>query len=519
MKNALLTLAAIVMIIIANQKVFSQPTVEVFATGFINPIGIDIDANGNLWVAEQGTGSGNTSKISVVIPNGQVYPFLIDLPSSMPAFEPTGAQDVFLDIDGKVLIAQSKNPAVDTLEERILIVDPAGWIPGDPPLNRSNIQGKIQIGASLSDSNPYKIEVGPNNDWFVIDAGGNCIFRRERSSGTISVFSTFSPVGQSEAVPTGLVYTGSNFYVSILTGLPIPIGAAKVYNVDLSGNKTIYSDGLTALVDVAVNPVDNAVYAIQHGEMGPPWINNKGRLFRIQNGVVDTLLSGMPRPAGMVFAPNGDLFITTLQNDNVLKISNLSVLPVELTSFSANVSDAKVTLEWSTATELNNNGFEVQRKYVSGEFAAIGFIRGAGTSTDQNNYSFTDKDLAAGKYSYRLKQIDYDGKYEFSKTIEVDVRPLDNFTLEQNYPNPFNPSTSIRYTISSVIASGAKQSQLVTLKVYDILGNEVATLVNEEKPAGSYEVKFDATGLSSGIYFYKLQAGTFTETKKMTMIK
>jgi hypothetical protein len=430
MKNVLLTLAAIVIVIIANQKVFSQPTVEVFATGFVNPIGIDIDSNGNLWVAEQGTGSGNTSKISVVTPNGQVYPFLIDLPSSIPAFEPTGAQDVFLDIDGKVLIAQSKNPGVDTLEERILVVDPAGWVPGNPPLNRSNIEAKIRIGATLSDSNPYKIEVGPNDDWFVIDAGGNCIFRRERSSGAISTFSTFSPVGQSDAVPTGLVYNGTNFYVSILTGLPIPIGAAKVYNVDLSGSKTIYQDGLTALVDVAINPVDNAVYAIQHGEMGPPWINSKGRLFRIQNGVVDTLLSEMPRPAGMVFNSNGDLFITTLQDDNVLKISNLPV------------------------------GVEDENVFVA-----------------------------------------------------------DDFSLEQNYPNPFNPSTTIRYTISSVIASATKQSQMVTLKVYDVIGNEVSTLVNEEKSAGSYEVKFNASELSSGIYFYKLQAGSLIETKKMILLR
>ena len=95
----------------------------------------------------------------------------------------------------------------------------------------------------------------------------------------------------------------------------------------------------------------------------------------------------------------------------------------------------------------------------------------------------------------------------------------DDFSLEQNYPNPFNPSTSIRFNISSVIASETKQSQFVSLKVYDVLGNEVATLVNEEKPAGSYEVKFDAAGLSSGIYFYKLQAGSFIATKKMLLLR
>jgi hypothetical protein len=430
MKNFVRALIAISIILFASQSAFSQPTVEVYATGFVNPIGIEIDAVGNLWVAEQGTGSGNTSKISVVTPNGQVYPFLIDLPSSAPSFEPIGAQDVFIDIDGKILIAQGAHTGGDTLTEKILVVNPAGWNPGDPALNRSSIEAKFTTGAMFSDTNPYKIEVGPDTDWFIVDAGGNAIVRRKRITGEINLFSSFSPIGQSEAVPTSLVYTGTNFYVTILTGLPIPIGAAKVYDMDLSGSKTIYQDGLTALVDIAINPIDDAIYAIQHGEMGPPWINSKGRLFRIQNGVIDTLISEMPRPAGMVFAPNGDLFITSLQDDNVLKISNLPV------------------------------GVE-----------------------DENNFTPS------------------------------------GFTLEQNYPNPFNPSTTIRYSIPTVIASETKQSQFVSLKVYDVLGNEVATLVDEEKPAGSYEVKFDAAGLSSGIYFYKLRAGSLVETKKMILLR
>jgi len=430
MKNALLILAAIVMIIIANQKVFSQPTVEVFATGFVNPIGIDIDANGNLWVAEQGTGSGNTAKVSMVLPGGQVFPFLINLPSSAPAFEPIGATDVSFDIDGKLLVVQGQNNLGDTLGSRILFVDKASWTPGDNPYDRSNIQSTIKLNNIQSGGNPYNITIGPNNDLYIVDAYYNNVIKWQRNGGALNVFSTFAPIGQSEAVPTCIIYNDTSFFVGNLVGLPVPIGAARIYNVDLAGNNSVYQGGLTAIVDIAINPIDHSLYALQHAEFGPPWLNNKGRVFRIHNGIVDTLLSALPRPAGMVFAPNGDLFITTLQNDNVLKISNLPV------------------------------GVE-----------------------DENNFV------------------------------------ADDFFLQQNYPNPFNPSTSIRYTISSVIASGAKQSQFVTLKVYDVLGNEVATLVNEEKPAGSYKVKFDAAGLSSGIYFYKLQAGTFTETKKMTLIK
>jgi hypothetical protein len=109
--------------------------------------------------------------------------------------------------------------------------------------------------------------------------------------------------------------------------------------------------------------------------------------------------------------------------------------------------------------------------------------------------------------------------YTIPVHISDDSEPVYTFSLEQNYPNPFNPSTKIHYTIPSGITNGAKQSQLVTFKIYDVLGNKISTLVNEEKPAGSYEIEFDATGLSSGIYFYKLQAGSFVETKKMILLK
>ena len=204
-------------------------------------------------------------------------------------------------------------------------------------------------------------------------------------------------------------------------------------------------------------------------------------------------------------------------------------LPVELTSFTASVLESKVILNWQTATEVNNYGFEVERtsprpSLYEGEggeagrgWEKIGFVQGHGNSNSVKEYSFTDKPNGGTKFKYRLKQIDNDGKYEYSKEIEIDLGMPNEFSLSQNYPNPFNPSTTIRYSIPNVIASEAKQS--VVLKVYDILGNVVATLVNENKAAGNYEVKYDASNLSSGIYFYKLQSGSFVQTKKFILIK
>jgi hypothetical protein len=147
----------------------------------------------------------------------------------------------------------------------------------------------------------------------------------------------------------------------------------------------------------------------------------------------------------------------------------------------------------------------------------VGFVAGRGNTTEQSQYSFDDKNLSAGKYLYRLKQIDFDGSFEyFNLSPEVSIEAPQNFALEQNYPNPFNPSTKIKYSVTPNVNG---QMSNVVLKIYDAIGNEVATLVNENKPAGTYEIAFDASNLSSGIYLYKLQAGSFAETKKMLLMK
>ncbi len=203
-------------------------------------------------------------------------------------------------------------------------------------------------------------------------------------------------------------------------------------------------------------------------------------------------------------------------NGIILHTTNGGVVPVELTSFTASANGKDVTLSWSTVTELNNQGFEVQRKFGSNDFVTVGSVKGHGTATSPNNYTYVDKLMNAGKYFYRLKQIDYGGKYEYSQTVEVNWSPLTTYKLEQNYPNPFNPTTRIHYSIPSNVKS---EMSNVTLKVYDVLGNEMATLVNEEKDAGNYEVEWNAEKLSSGVYFYQLKAGSFIDTRKMILLR
>ena len=190
-------------------------------------------------------------------------------------------------------------------------------------------------------------------------------------------------------------------------------------------------------------------------------------------------------------------------------------IPVELTSFTASVVEGNVVLNWITATELNNSGFEIERQKTkdekSEEWESIGFVNGNGTSTSVHSYSFVDKNTNEGKSYYRLKQIDFDGSFDYSKTVEVDLSLPTIFSLEQNYPNPFNPTTKISW--QSPIAGHQ------TLIIYDLLGNEVAKLVDEFRSAGTYEIDFNASKLSSGVYFYELQTGEFVTTKKMILIR
>ncbi|MCK9409145.1 MAG: T9SS type A sorting domain-containing protein [Bacteroidetes bacterium] len=217
---------------------------------------------------------------------------------------------------------------------------------------------------------------------------------------------------------------------------------------------------------------------------------------------------------------NNKLFVADLNNNRVLGFTAGTALPVELTSFAAALKNNVVELQWSTATEENNYGFEIERKPLptpplKGEgtkgWGQVGFVEGSGTTNAPKQYSFSDKNIFAGKYSYRLKQIDHDGKFEYSKTVEATAAEVNSFGLEQNYPNPFNPTTVIAYQLPI--------TNRITLKVYDVIGREVATLVNEIKEAGYYSATFNASKLSSGVYFARLQSGNVVQMKKLLLVK
>ncbi len=198
-----------------------------------------------------------------------------------------------------------------------------------------------------------------------------------------------------------------------------------------------------------------------------------------------------------------------------VSIAYTGPIPVEFTTFAANVAGEKIELTWETATETNNKGFEVERSSDDVSFTSIGFTDGNGTSAEAHSYSFVDHHATSGTYYYRLKQVDFDGTYAYSNTVEVDFVPTE-FSLGQNYPNPFNPTTKIKFALPVA----AK----VSVKVYNVVGQQVAELVNGQFEIGLHETEFDASKFSSGVYFYSIEAAgvdgqSFGTTKKMMLMK
>jgi photosystem II stability/assembly factor-like uncharacterized protein len=200
------------------------------------------------------------------------------------------------------------------------------------------------------------------------------------------------------------------------------------------------------------------------------------------------------------------------ENGTILKTVN-SGIPVELISFSAEIENNLVKLSWITATENNNLGFEVERK-IKNDWKKLAFIRGNGTTTMQQYYSYSDNISSSQgeiKIFYRLKQIDFNGSYKYLNEISVDLELTSIFNLEQNFPNPFNPTTTIKYSVG--------QNGFVTLKIFDVLGKEVATIVNSHKEAGSYKIEFDGNKLTNGIYYYMLKSNDLFSIKKFVLMK
>ena len=323
--------------------------------------------------------------------------------------------------------------------------------------------------------------------------------------------------------PFDIIFRTSDCLVSAST-------SDALHRYDLNGN---YLDDLVSTViqfpqQIFEMPNGNLIVAGFSPPSGLYFYSPTGTNYKTLS-VVTGVRSAYLLPNGNILTTNGTgimeidstsgaLIRTVVSGANYQYISlyDYNTIPVELTSFSANVISNYVELSWTTATETNNQGFEIERSADNISFANIGYVPGFGTTTETKSYSFTDQSVNSGTYYYRLKQIDFDGSFSYSGVAEVDVALPTEFTLEQNYPNPFNPSTTIQFSLPV--------DAQVTISIYNLVGEKVAEAVSGNFTAGLNKVTFNASQLTSGVYFYRLDANgingkTFSDVRKMSLLK
>ena len=289
--------------------------------------------------------------------------------------------------------------------------------------------------------------------------------------------------------------------------------AGYIYkSTDNGDNWNITGFTYGGVFNLAINSKDHILAVTfkglyQSSDGGDNWIN-----------LGDSVLTGYNSAyyVSAVSVNSKDRIFVGTNASGVFRSIDSSDVPVELLSLNGSVINNKVNLKWNTATEINNKGFEIQRKISDANekessWNSIGFVDGKGTTTERNTYSFIDKSVSSGKYLYRLKQIDFDGTFTYSKEIEINFSAPLTFSLSQNYPNPFNPTTTIKYTLP--------EESNVKLTLINSLGEKVMDLVNGKVNSGNHEVKLNGSNLASGIYFYRLQTEKYTSVKKLILLK
>jgi photosystem II stability/assembly factor-like uncharacterized protein len=319
-------------------------------------------------------------------------------------------------------------------------------------------------------------------------------------------------VGSSSYDLRGVWFTGST------TGWAVSTGPAIFYTSDGS-NWNLLSTGTSAittpLYSVSFFDADNgivvgkdgAIYSTTNGSNGTSstW-SSQTTSTNTNYKLYDIAIASSTTEAAVGYDGTNGL----------VEYNTNAGLPVELTSFSASVLNNSVKLSWKTATEVSNYGFVVERSSANSGWQKIGFVAGSGNSNSPKEYSFTDNPSGGTSFSYRLKQVDVDGAFKYYDGVTVNLTASTKPQLLQNSPNPFNPSTNIKFYIPN--------TSDVTIKIYDILGREVNTLINQQTTAGYHLVYWngkDSRGeaVSSGVYIYRLTAGNFSETKKMNLLK
>ena len=346
-----------------------------------------------------------------------------------------------------------------------------------------------------SNSAPCDIEVFPDTSIILVGDNGTGIFRSTNYG--VNWTQTYSTSGEIPTIAIDFQNPGVA-WATKWSG-----GGGLLKSTDYGATWTsIPAFAGQNMWGVHTNPLDgNEVYTGCYS-CGTTW--------KTKNGGALWQTVSIPSTNYQLFIADS-MTVFSAQGNGLYKLDSPFFIPVELTSFSASIVGSNVSLKWSTASELNNSGFEIESSNNNIDFVKIGFVPGFGTTSEAKIYSFNISAIPSQKTYYRLKQIDFDGTYEFSSSVEVEgVLPME-FALEQNYPNPFNPSTIITFALP--VQSNVK------ISIYNLIGQKISELINNQYSAGKHSVEFSAADLSSGIYFYKIEAGSFSAIKKMQLMK
>ncbi|OWY22373.1 ScyD/ScyE family protein [Sphingobacteriales bacterium UPWRP_1] len=493
--------------------VWSQPlTLSTFASGLNGPIGITADTNGNLWVAEVGTGN-NDGQISILTPNGNKHPFLVGLPSVYveETGEVVGPWHVYL-LPGNTVAMVIGGQAGTDFGASVVYASSFGFLPGDAPLTTANITyvdhiGDYIYGIGYTDSNPYAAEWDNDGNMYVADAGANAIVRVDANTGDYSIFATFPdfpnpvPVGPPfvNVVPTSILAApdGSGFYVSSLTGFPFLPGAASIFHVDWDGTVTTLYAGLTTITSMAINPINGNLMVTQLGEFSLDIFNflpNSSQLLEIEpDGTVTPVVGLLNSLTGVAFV-GPDIYLSSIFMGEVYSLAEQLPLPVTLSSFTGKALQNGNLIQWTTASETNCAYFTLQFAPDAQHFTTIATLNGAGTVSVSKNYSFTHLAPVSGNNYYRLIQTDFNGQTHVLKTINIHRNQTET-----------NLHLTVQNNMLYASLAGFSSDQPVIARIYDLNGRLLQQQTIYAENTGTLALDLPA-GLHKGLYLLQLNA-------------
>ena len=512
-----------------------------FVTGLRFPIGVTTDAAGRVWVAEQGSGpAANDGRISVVLPNGQTFPFLTGLATGGTAAEQRGVAHLAF-VGSDLWFTHTTSPS----SGGVYRVPTAGFTPGDPPrtfaavVDSANV-ARFVFAQGATDSQAYGLAAGPDGTLYVTDAGANRVVRRDPATGALAVVAAFpdlpnpTPVGPPvvQVVPTGIVFADGRLYVSALTGFPFAEGLARVYAVELGGVFAVYWGGLTSLTDVARDPRDGSLAVLRHAvfAFGPPppgFRPATGEARRLRDGAA--LATGLSFASGMAYDAAGTLYVATLGGDLYRIASPAACLdPLTEPAFDGRViaDGARRLVAFAVPTGAQAVTFYNTANLVVGApetsaGAAIPHTRAGDTFIFEApppalvRFPVAAANPANTRVSFFARVTDTCGRtVDVDPTLTVtgaEAAGALAFGLAAPAPNPARGPVTLGFTLAAPAD--------VRLALHDGLGREVAVLAAGPHAAGRHTATLDEAALAAGLYVLRLRAGGEERVRPLALVR